>query len=299
MISVVIPAYNRAGTIRYCLDSVLQQTLTPLEVIVVDDRSTDETVEIVSGYPDPRVRCVVLEKNSGAQAARNRGIREAKGDWIAFQDSDDEWLPEKLEKQLQALKTADYDPWTVVHTNGFWFEVESGKKTVGDLPVVEGEDVYPLLLTTNGPLFPTMLVSRMALEKIGFLDENVPAYQEWDTAIRLAKLCRFIHLKEPLFIYRLHAGEMISKNVTRGLAGYDYIIEKFEEDIITVCGKPAWEKHLSLQAMKAMNSGLWDRAGSYLSRIESNSGKRRLLGVMLMLHLKPEYLYRLKLGRFL
>lgn len=103
-ISVVIPTYNREKTIRYCLDSVLNQTYSPIEIIVVDDCSTDMTVPVIKSYSDIRIRCIVLDKNSGAQAARNRGIKEAKGEWIAFQDSDDEWSSQnKLEYEIKIL----------------------------------------------------------------------------------------------------------------------------------------------------------------------------------------------------
>jgi glycosyltransferase involved in cell wall biosynthesis len=111
-VTVVIPAYNRAKTITYCLDSVCNQTVSPLEIIVVDDCSTDDTVAVVNDYSlsHSSVRCVVLEKNAGAQAARNRGIMEARGEWIAFQDSDDEWVSDKLEKQIAALAMVEFDP---------------------------------------------------------------------------------------------------------------------------------------------------------------------------------------------
>ena len=198
LISVVIPTFNRQKTISYCLTSVLAQTYNNLEVIVVDDCSTDNTVSIINNYPDPRLRCIVLEKNSGAQAARNRGIIEAKGDWIAFQDSDDEWLPEKLEKQVAAIAAVNYDPWVVVHSNAFQYDTVRKKKKLWLLPIVEGDDQYSTLLKSPAPLYPTMLVSKIALEKIEYLDENVPSFQEWDTSIRLAKYCKFIHIKEPI-----------------------------------------------------------------------------------------------------
>lgn len=164
-ISVVIPAFNRQNTISYCLESVLAQTYKDIEVIIVDDCSTDSTVSIVSGHPDPRVRCVVLEKHSGAQAARNRGILEAKFDWIAFQDSDDEWLPDKLEKQVAVLAKADYDPWCFVYCNAFRFDKSSGTKSIRLLPVVEGENQYATLLQSPAPLFPTMIASKRPWRK--------------------------------------------------------------------------------------------------------------------------------------
>lgn len=293
-ISVVIPAYNRAKTIRYCLDSVLAQTVSPLEVIVVDDCSTDETVEIVKSYNDTRVRCVVLDKNSGAQAARNRGIKEAKGDWVAFQDSDDEWRPNKLEKQVKALSEVNFDPWTVVHTNATWLDSATGRQLPVELPPVEGENVYPLLLAMPAPMFPGMLVSQAALEKVDFLDEKVPSYQEWDTSIRLAKYCRFIYLREPLFIYHLQEGETISKSKKGDVMGYQYILDKFEGEIKRVCGEDVWERHLINQLIKCLNFKLWSESDRYFKLIGSRDYKFRVFQVCRWLHLPPQIVFRFK-----
>ncbi len=293
-ISVVIPAYNRAKTIRYCLDSVLQQTLSPLEVLVVDDCSTDETVEIVNSYNAPRVKGIVLDKNSGAQAARNRGIREAKGDWIAFQDSDDEWRPDKLEKQVRALAEVGFDPWTVVHTNAVWLDTATGNQLTVDVPLVEGNNVYPLLLTMPAPMFPGMLVSRLALEKISLLDEKVPSYQEWDTSIQLAKYCRFIYLREPLFVYHLHKEETISKDRKRDIEGYQYILDKFESEIKRVCGEEVWERHLFNQLIKCLNFKLWSESDRYFKLVGSRDYKFRVFQFCRWLHLPPQILFRFK-----
>jgi glycosyltransferase involved in cell wall biosynthesis len=228
----------------------------------------------------------MLEKNSGAQVARNRGIREAQGDWIAFQDSDDEWLPEKLEKQINALAGVDYDSWTVVHTNAIWLEA-TGRRLTVELPVVEGDDVYPLVLTKPAPMFPGLLISRSALEKINYLDEKVPSYQEWDTSIRLAKHCRFIYLREPLFVYHLHKGETISKNNARDIAGYQYVIDKFKDEIIRICGEQTWRNHLDIQLIRCLNFRLWSEADRYLARIGSTSFKYRIVRLFRLFHLPP------------
>ena len=264
-ISVVIPAYNRAKTIGYCLDSVCNQTIPPHEVIVVDDCSTDATVEVVNNYSclHPSVRCVVLERNSGAQAARNRGIMEARGEWIAFQDSDDEWVSDKLEKQFAALEVADFDPLTVVHTDAWRYDPVSGERSIWNLPPCEGQ-VHADLLRSPAPLFPTMLTSKAALEQAGLLDENVPSYQEWDTAIRLAKICRFVHIHEPLFVYHFHADETISKNKKRDVEGYQYVVNKHRGDILRLCGATALNRHLVSNALKAMRWGFYAEARQIL-----------------------------------
>lgn len=266
-ISVVIPAYNRAKTIGYCLDSVCNQTVSPFEVIVVDDCSTDATVEIVNNYSrsHPSVRCVVLERNSGAQAARNRGIEEARGEWIAFQDSDDEWALDKLEKQIAALAVVGFDPLTVVHTDAWRYNPVTGERSIWNLPLCEGT-VRAALLHATAPLFPTILTSKAALEQIGLLDDNVPSYQEWDTAIRLATICRFVHLHEPLFVYHLHAGETISKNKIRDVEGYQYVVDKHRDDILRVCGTETLNRHLAANALKAMRWGFYAEAKQILAK---------------------------------
>ena len=271
LISVVVPTFNRKKTISYCLNSVLTQTYNNLEVIVVDDCSTDNTVSIINNFPDPRLRCVVLEKNSGAQAARNRGIIEAKGEWIAFQDSDDEWLPEKLEKQVAAIATVNYDPWVVVHSNAFRYDPVRKKKMLCLLSIVEGDDQYSTLLKSPAPLYPTILVSKIALEKIEYLDENVPSFQEWDTSIRLAKYCKFIHIKDPLMIYYIGDSHAISGNGLKNIEGWHYIIKKHEDDIKKFCGEEVWQKHVIELLKRCLNFGQTEYYDRYRSRLSMSN----------------------------
>lgn len=98
-VSVVIPTYNRAHLVGRAIQSVLNQTYQDFEIIVVDDGSTDNTEEVVKSFNDPRIRYIRHDQNRGGSAARNTGIKMARGEYIAFQDSDDEWLPEKLESR--------------------------------------------------------------------------------------------------------------------------------------------------------------------------------------------------------
>jgi len=277
LISVVIPAFNRQVTISYCLDSILAQTYKNLEVIVVDDCSTDSTVSIVRSHPDPRVRCVVLEKNSGAQAARNRGILEAKSDWIAFQDSDDEWLPDKLEKQVSVLANADYNPWSFLYCNAYRLDKAMGIKSIRLCPVVEGENQYSTLLQSPAPLFPTIITSKEALEKIGYLDEQVPSFQEWDTSIRLAKYCRITHLKEPLMVYHAGAGDAISGSATKHVEGLSYIISKYESDIKALCGDEVWLKLNAQLLGTCLDLGLVEYYDRYRNKVGVSRGHHLIM----------------------
>ena len=107
VVSVIIPTYNRAHLIGRAIRSVLDQTYQDWELIVVDDASTDDIPGIVKGFTDGRVKYIRHDENKGAAAARNTGIQAARGAYIAFLDSDDEWLPEKLERQVQAFESSD------------------------------------------------------------------------------------------------------------------------------------------------------------------------------------------------
>lgn len=266
LISVVIPAYNRANTIRRCLDSVLSQTLSPLEVIVVDDCSKDKTAEVVQSYSDPRVRLITLTRNAGAQAARNHGIHEAKGDWIAFQDSDDEWLKDKLEKQVEALRKVQFNPWTVVHCDAFKADTKKKSKHVCHLPQVHGESVLKQLLSSPGPMFQAILTSKEALISCGLLDENIPSYQEWDTSIRLSRKCAFIFIPQSLFIYYIHEGDTISKSFRNAIKGYRYIIDAYKDDIIRECGRWVYMRHLFILLMLYIAPNYLPKIGSVVNR---------------------------------
>ena len=107
-VSIIMPSYNSAEFIGRSIDCILAQTYENWELLIVDDCSTDETTAIVSRYQDPRIRLLQNENNSGAAISRNYGLREATGKWIAFLDSDDYWLPEKLEKQIRYMTEHNY-----------------------------------------------------------------------------------------------------------------------------------------------------------------------------------------------
>lgn len=269
-VSVVIPAHDRAWALPACLDSVLAQTLPPLEVLVVDDHSADDTAAVLARYAGRGVRHLRLAHGRGAQAARNLGIREARGEWIAFQDSDDQWLPRKLELQLQALQVAGGGENLVVH--GDALIREGGHDRAWRLPLVEG-DARAALLLQPGPVFPALLAPRRALLEAGGLDEACPAYQEWDTALRLAARCRFVHVRAPLFAWVRHGRGAISKDPTRAARGYAHVLARWRDDILAVHGPRGWRRQCLSAAVLAMRAGLWDEA---LAIVENESPHRSL-----------------------
>jgi glycosyltransferase involved in cell wall biosynthesis len=253
LVSVVIPAYNRGSTIQGAIQSVLAQSVGHLEIVVVDDGSSDNTSQTVEELAkgDPRVRLFVQGSNQGAQAARNTGTRAALGEWIAFLDSDDTWTSSSLELRLAAARSRNVE---VVHSPGFVLRFGGGERETFEVPALYG-NVYRQLLRGPGPAFPAMLVSAKALQAIGGLDEAIVAYQEWDTAIRLAKRFEFAFVPEPTFVYDCCGTDTISKNLLRGAKGYEQILRKHLRDIALKAGPRAVSQHYAWLASEYRITG--------------------------------------------
>ena len=186
MISVVLPTYNRAQLLPRAIRSVLSQTTRDLELIVVDDCSTDGTETVVRALKDDRVRYMRSPGNLGPAGARNLGIRAAAGAYIAFQDSDDAWRPEKLEKQLSALKSTEADVlFSAVcrHRDGRADEIFPRKE------IKPGPVAYEELLFENLACAPTLL-ARAEILKAHPFDETLRALEDWALMLELSRQSR-------------------------------------------------------------------------------------------------------------
>jgi glycosyltransferase involved in cell wall biosynthesis len=241
LISVVIPTHNRAEMVSGAIESVRVQTYGNVEIIVVDDCSTDDTDASVRQLleEEPRLRLISHETIEGAQAARNTGIRAATGRWLAFLDSDDTYLPDSLERRLNA---ATVDGTSAAHSECLARQ-PSGLIEAFGTPPMHG-DIRHDVLSRPGPMFQAMLVRTESLEKIGYLDDSITAYQEWDTAIRLSAVTAFSFVPEPTFIYNLQGSDTISKNLRRSARGYEQVVSKHAANILTKCGPPTLARHL-------------------------------------------------------
>ena len=275
-ISVIVPTHNRAHTIRRCLDSALGQTISPYEVIVIDDASTDDTISVVKSISDERLRLITMPSNKGAQAARNVGIKNAQGDYIAFLDSDDEWVPEKLEWQMKEIAIRGKP--CVIHGAGWIYKEQENTREIFPMPRLNGF-VYKELLAKPGSLYPCLFVPKKDLAEIGFLDEKTPSFQEWDISIALAKQLEFVFIDKPLMIYHIHGGDTISKNRIKEAEGWQYIVEKYSEEILKNVGAKVLAQHYSRIATLYLNAGERQRACKffYLAYI-NNRADVRLLG---------------------
>lgn len=240
LVSVVIPTHNRAHVVCEAVESVLAQTVQDFEVIVVDDRSKDDTLDRLADLrlPSPKFRVIRHEKNRGAQAARNSGARIATGEWLSFLDSDDKLLPQSLEMRLQA---ATSEKVQVVHSECYVLKGDVPQGLFG-VPPVRGR-VYRSLLRHPGPMFQGLLISAQVFEQMGGLDERIVSHQEWDTSIRLAKICRFGFGSEPTFIWDCRGTDTMSKDARRSAEGYRQVVLKHFTSILTNLGPKAMSGH--------------------------------------------------------
>lgn len=185
-VSVIIPTYNRAELLKRSVKSVQEQTYKKWEIIVVDDGSTDNTEDIIKKLNDVRVKYIKNEKNMGAAASRNRGAEFAKYDYIAFQDSDDVWRIDKLEKQMAYMhQSTDYD---MVYCSFLKHYSNGGSLVVPNNQIGEREgDMYATLLVNNVIGTPTVLIRRNVFLECGGFDTELKAIEDWDLAVRVAR----------------------------------------------------------------------------------------------------------------
>jgi glycosyltransferase involved in cell wall biosynthesis len=223
-VSVVIPTYNREDVISRAIDSVLKQTYTNFEIIIVDDGSTDNTEEVINELQKQHEEIKYFSQdNAGAAVARNHGIRKADGNYIAFLDSDDQWLPEKLETQLELFRESDQVNIGFVGANKIICKCDSDDQVVSKKDFYKNrfskeEQPFTLedFLSLKNPVSPsTALISTKALEDVGLFDPECPPHEDYELWIRLREQYNFETTWTPLAKYR-DWEEGISKTTTSG-----------------------------------------------------------------------------------
>ena len=222
LVSVIIPTYNRGWIIKEAIDSILAQDYTEFELIVVDDGSTDHTSDVLDSYGDDIK--VLFQKNKGVSAARNRGIAEASGKFIAFLDSDDLWLPQKLTVQIEFFnQTPDA---LICQTEEVWIRnglrVNPKKRHKKPSGMIFNPSLELCLVSPSA-----VMIQRSLFGRVGKFDETLPACEDYDLWLRIS--CRFpVHLIDtPLIIKRGGHGDQLSSR-----AGLDRFRIKAIEKII-------------------------------------------------------------------
>lgn len=214
-VSVIIPSYNSGKYLEEAIISAVNQTYKNTEIIIVNDGSTDSTEEIVKSWQrkDRRIRYVKHEKNRGLAAARNTGIKNSQGSYIAFLDADDVWLPQKLEVQMRKIEETGAD---LVFSNWYIWEPERKLKIKAfNLSPVQSnkKDLLFFFIKKNLSNPSTALLKKSSLEKVGLFDESLRSSEDYDLWIRfLLEGMEITFIQEPLIYYREHQWQM-SKNI--------------------------------------------------------------------------------------
>lgn len=224
-VSVILPTFNRAHTICRSIESIARQNFKDYELIVVDDGSTDGTEKIIERYMNDRIRYLRLDKNQGAGVARNFGIENALGEYITFQDSDDEWMPDKLNKQMDLIQRSPLDVG-MIYTDMLRF-YEDGRRKYFYAPevkkgaIVNRNNVYQVY----GIGQQTTLIRKECFEKIGLFDTSMPRFIDLEFFIRLTLNYNALRIPEPLVYFFETPG--ISSNYEALIKARKLILDKY------------------------------------------------------------------------
>jgi glycosyltransferase involved in cell wall biosynthesis len=228
-VSIILPTYNRKRVISRAVQSVLRQTYQDFELIIVDDGSTDGTELLMEALTSEKIKYIRQTINRGVSAARNTGIRLAEGDYVAFQDSDDEWMPDKLEKQLECFAVS---PPAVGGVFTGTYVIRDGK-TIYEPSASQAMTTYDTIFDLIRKFIPApaaTMLKREALATAGLFDERLAAFEDHELFLRISKYYRFRYVPEPLVVrYNEPGGRPM--NIDKGIQSYKLLLEMHFADI--------------------------------------------------------------------
>jgi len=243
-ISVIVPTYNRADIISETIGSVLNQTYQNFEIIVVDDGSIDNTREIIVNINDPRIK-YIYQENAGPSAARNNGIKNAQGEYVAFLDSDDIWLPEKLEKQVNIINDNPDIGMVSCWAEGVSHDLKQVLYRKASKINCQKDFIRGMLFdpdnTINGT--PTFVIKKEYFDKVGYFPENMKLLEDWDMWFRAALESEYCCINEVLAKFRTHSSLSTSININEA-----------EDLYLTFLERAISNKKLSSELLRKKNS---------------------------------------------
>lgn len=269
-VSVIIPAYNCARYLPEAIESALSQTLPPLEVIVIDDGSRDDTTEVAALY-EGRIG-YIRQRNMGIAAARNAGIRIARGSLIAFLDADDIWLPSFLAQQREALSRTGAG---LAHSSFYQWDSTTGRKwpPVRDDSVFDGHCYRKFFWNETGDPASAFIVRRSCFDAVGVFDEGIPGgcCEDLEMWTRIARRFPFTYIAEPLLLRRIHDSN-ITRQTQRIAEGYFWAKQR------ALAADPELRRELGEKSVRAHLSGsAFDAGYGYLERGDGRTARRYFL----------------------
>ena len=227
-VSIIIPTYNRAEKLKKSIDSVLQQTYPYFELLIVDDASTDQTEYIVESFHDKRLRYIKNEKNVGPSVARNIGIRNAQYEYIAFNDSDDIWMKDKLEKQIHKME--NQKQFGMVYCAYYLGDEKKKIKIPSDLfsrSDLEG-DIFQSLWKANKIGTPTILVKRECIEHVGAFNEDLHSIEDWEFVLRIASHYKIGYINE-ILVSAHQSNTGVNSDMKSKAETFYFLMQKYEK----------------------------------------------------------------------
>lgn len=295
-VSVIIPTYNRGSLISRAVESVLAQTFTDYELIVVDDGSTDQTQQVLAKFKK-RIR-YIFQENSGVSAARNHGIREATGEYIAFLDSDDYWIPDKLSQQVKVLDNhlnfgIVYTRMPIINENG---------DVVGMKPSgISGQNFEELLEVWGDIPTSTVMTRKECFEKAGLFDTELNTMEDIDMWLRIARFYDLFEIKGKVLAYYYRHSNQVTMDRIKVYGGLVKVCEKIMRLFPGEANKEIMKKRLSSdqymlsrayydkkfysQAFKYLNKAIkWDPGlGQFLTQPKAS------ISTKLITYVKPYF----------
>lgn len=257
LVSVIIPSYNRLGYLREAIESVLHQTYLNLEILIVDDGSTDETREYVAGLAGEQTGIVYIPlKHTGLIAAvRNAGLREANGEYIAFLDSDDLWCRDKIEKQLRVMK-GSHATWVCSNAYVLHDDAGSAKKLLHKPTDFVSGNVTEKIILKYFVVSSSVILHRSILDTSGVFDETVKRCEDHEYFLRVSMTNSLAAIPEPLVYYRVHATqktfdpkEDLFRQTTISLDVFDSKSHKRYHNAVALKKSNLWTKIAVQQAL--------------------------------------------------
>lgn len=268
LVSAIITTHNRLDLLKRAVESVFSQTYRNIELIVVDDHSIDGTYEYCQSQPF-RYIYISPGESRGGNYARNQGIRAAKGEYVAFLDDDDYWLPEKIEKQVKLLESKHCELVTCTRKDEI-VKLDGTIQIVKNNYVPQNGDMSKKILFGVYTTTSLMLVKKQALLDIGFFDEDLKFWQEYELTIRLAQRTHFYCVNEDLAVYRvnIYDSNRLTNKYNEWIKAVSYIFEKHKH----LYNRLTFIEHLMVEnyriseaAHRAQRSGLiWKSFYNYI-----------------------------------
>jgi glycosyltransferase involved in cell wall biosynthesis len=259
LVSAVIPTHNRGQAVERAVTSALAQTYRPLEVVVVNDGSTDDTAQRLVKIRSQELRVVSYQRNVGPAQARNAGIAHASGSYVAFLDSDDVWEPWKIEAQMASFRTGPPELGAVY--SGRRINLPDGNRM--DIRPKHRGDIYGALLCRNPVVLPTVMVRRAVLDDVGSFDPAMPACEDWELMLRIARRYMFDYVEGPAVVYDATGCDRMSARHRAVFIANHRIFRRYNP---RPPGRDVLASYLALQARELLNADRPAMASRYARR---------------------------------